>query len=94
MDQLVCLGLVQTQRRFSHVQAESYGQAYSDTGGCDKTWSAGAWFVYREDILVKAVFDASMKWHLIEEFGPESFRVQDDGTLLFEHEYIDKDIVW
>ena len=41
-------------------------------------------------------FDAAMKWHLIEEFGPESFRVQDDGTLLFEHEYIDKDslITW
>ena len=38
-------------------------------------------------------FDAAMKWHLIEEFGPESFRVQDDGTLLLEHEYIDKDIV-
>ncbi|MDO5409760.1 MAG: WYL domain-containing protein, partial [Lachnospiraceae bacterium] len=42
------------------------------------------------------VFDASMKWHLIEEFGPDSFQVQDDGTLLFEHEYTDKDglIAW
>ena len=49
--------------------------------------------IFPGDITVKAVFDASMKWHLIEEFGPESFRVQDDGTLLFEHEYIDKDIV-
>ena len=47
--------------------------------------------IFRGDIKVKAVFDASMKWHLIEEFGPESFQVQDDGTLLFEHEYTDKD---
>ena len=47
-------------------------------------------------VNVKAVFDASMKWHLIEEFGPESFQVQDDGTLLFEHEYTDDDdlIAW
>lgn len=47
-------------------------------------------------INVKAVFDASMKFHLMEEFGPDSFTVQRDGTLLFEHEYTDKDnlITW
>lgn len=47
-------------------------------------------------IKVKAVFDPSMKWHLIEEFGPDSFRVQSDGTLLFEQEYTDKEnlIIW
>ena len=38
---------------------------------------------------VKAVFDSSMKWHLIEEFGIDSFTVQSDGDLLFEHEYSD-----
>lgn len=52
--------------------------------------------IFPGNIHVKAVFDASMKWHLIEQFGPDSFRVQEDGTLLFEHEYTDKDnlIVW
>ena len=52
--------------------------------------------MFSGSINVKAVFDASMKWHLIEEFGPESFRVQDDGTLLFEHEYTDREglIAW
>lgn len=52
--------------------------------------------IFPGNIRVKAVFDASMKWHLIEEFGPDSFRVRDDGTLLFEHEYTDKDglIAW
>lgn len=38
---------------------------------------------------VKAVFDASMKWHLIEEYGIESFTELPDGKLLFEHEYAD-----
>lgn len=38
---------------------------------------------------VKAVFDSSMKWHLIEEFGIDSFTVQSNGDLLFEHEYSD-----
>lgn len=47
-------------------------------------------------INVKAVVDASMKWHLMEEFGHDSFTIQRDGTLLFEHEYTDKDnlITW
>lgn len=52
--------------------------------------------IFPAGINVKAVFAPSMKWHLIEEFGPDSFTVQADGTLLFEHEYTDKDnlITW
>lgn len=38
---------------------------------------------------VKAIFDASMKWHLIEEYGVESFTELSDGKLLFEHTYAD-----
>ena len=38
---------------------------------------------------VKAVFDPSMKWQLVEEYGAGSFKEQADGTLLFEHEYAD-----
>ena len=52
--------------------------------------------IFSAGVNVKALFDPSMKWHLIEEFGVESFSVQPDGTLLFEHEYTDKDsmITW
>ena len=38
---------------------------------------------------VKAIYDASMKWHLIEEYGIESFTELPDGKLLFEHDYAD-----
>ena len=38
---------------------------------------------------VKAVFDPSLKWRLIEEYGADSFTVLPDGNLLFEHEYSD-----
>ncbi len=38
---------------------------------------------------LKALFDPSMKWRLVEEFGVDSFMEQDDGSLLFEHEYAD-----
>ena len=38
---------------------------------------------------VKAIFVASMKWHLIEEYGIESFTELPDGKLLFEHDYAD-----
>ena len=40
---------------------------------------------------VKAVFDPSMKWYLIEDYGIESFTELPDGKLLFEHEYADDD---
>lgn len=38
---------------------------------------------------VKALFDPSMKWQLVEEYGVDSFMEQGDGSLLFEHEYAD-----
>ncbi len=38
---------------------------------------------------VKAVFDPSMKWQLVEEYGTGSFTEREDGSLLFEHEYAD-----
>ena len=46
--------------------------------------------------LVKAVFDPSMKWQLVEEYGKDSFTERDDGSLLFEHEYADDEglIAW
>ncbi|MCI6499331.1 MAG: YafY family transcriptional regulator [Lachnospiraceae bacterium] len=45
--------------------------------------------IFQAKTRVKAVFDASVKWHLIEEYGVESYEVQSDGSLLFEHEYFD-----
>ena len=45
---------------------------------------------------VKAVFDASLKWRLIEEFGKDSYTELPDGKLLFEHAYADDEglIAW
>ena len=45
--------------------------------------------VFPQKAKVKAVFDPSMKWHLIEEYGAESFIELSDGKLLFEHTYAD-----
>lgn len=45
---------------------------------------------------VKAVFDPSLRWQLIEEYGVDSFTERPDGSLLFEHTYADKQglIAW
>ena len=45
---------------------------------------------------VKALFDPSMKWQLVEEYGVDSFTEQNDGSLLFEHEFADDEglIAW
>ena len=45
--------------------------------------------VFPSQATVKAVFHPSMKWHLIEGFGIESFKERPDGMLLFEHDYAD-----
>jgi len=52
--------------------------------------------IFPREIHVKAVFQPEMKWHLLEEFGADSFTVQPDGTLLFEQEYTDREnlITW
>ena len=45
--------------------------------------------VFPSQDRVKAIFDPSMKWQLVEEYGADSFTEMDDGSLLFEHEYAD-----
>lgn len=39
---------------------------------------------------VKAVFESSARWRLVEEYGPESFTEQEDGRLLFKFGFSDK----
>lgn len=40
--------------------------------------------------LVKAVIQPEFQWRLVEEYGPESFTRQPDGTLLFSAGFTDK----
>lgn len=40
---------------------------------------------------VKAVFEPSARWRLVEEYGPKSFTEQEDGRLLFEFGFSDKE---
>lgn len=42
-------------------------------------------------IPVEAVITPQMKWRLMEDYGPESFTVQEDGSLLFKWTFVDKD---
>ena len=46
--------------------------------------------VFPDAYQVKAVIRPQYKWRLVEEFGPESFTVQADGTLLFSFGFADK----
>lgn len=39
---------------------------------------------------MKARIQPEYKWRLVEEYGPESFQVQPDGTLLFSFGFTDK----
>lgn len=45
--------------------------------------------LYPRNIKVKALFDADMKWRLVEEFGMECYSERKDGKLLFEEYYSD-----
>ena len=52
--------------------------------------------IFPGGISVKALFDPDCKWRLVEEFGPDCFTVQEDGLLLFQADYTDKEnlITW
>lgn len=52
--------------------------------------------VSQPKIRMKAIFEPDMKWHLIEEYGAESFSETDDGKLLLEREFTDEEglIAW
>ncbi len=47
--------------------------------------------LYPRNIKVKALFDADMKWRLVEEFGMKCYSETKDGKLLFEEYYSDMD---
>lgn len=47
--------------------------------------------LYPRNIKVKALFDADMKWRLVEEFGMKCYSERKDGKLLFEEYYSDMD---
>lgn len=44
-------------------------------------------------VRLKALFDPSMKWHLIESYGTSSFQIQTDGTLLFERDMDEENLI-
>lgn len=52
--------------------------------------------IFPGGIKVKALFEPECKWRLVEEFGTGSFKEQEDGKLLFQADYTDKEnlITW
>lgn len=47
--------------------------------------------IFPGGIKVRALFEQGCKWRVAEEFGTESFSVRQDGKLLFQADYTDKD---
>lgn len=52
--------------------------------------------IFPGGIKVKALFEPECKWRLVEEFGTGCFRETEDGKLLFQADYTDKEnlITW
>lgn len=49
--------------------------------------------IFPANIRVKVLFEPEMKWRLVEEFGCECFKIQEDGRLLFQMNYTDDKIL-
>lgn len=47
--------------------------------------------IFPGGIRVQALFEASCKWRLVEEFGTGCFQTQPDGRLLFSADYTDRE---
>lgn len=52
--------------------------------------------IFPGGIAVRALFEPECKWRLVESFGPYCFAEQDDGRLLFQADYTDKEnlVTW
>ncbi|MBD5468395.1 MAG: YafY family transcriptional regulator [Lachnospiraceae bacterium] len=52
--------------------------------------------IFPGGIRVKALFEPECKWRLVEEFGTECFRETEDGKLLFQADYTNREnlITW
>lgn len=52
--------------------------------------------IFPGGIKVKALFEPECKWRLVEEFGRECFRETEDGKLLFQADYTNREnlITW
>ena len=52
--------------------------------------------IFPGGIRVKALFDPSCKWRLVEDFGAGCFEVQEDGRLLFHADYTNREelLIW
>lgn len=52
--------------------------------------------IFPGGIRVRALFAPEVKWRLVEEFGPHCFTGTDDGRLLFQADYTDREnlIAW
>ena len=52
--------------------------------------------IFSGGIQVKALFEPECKWRLVEEFGSGSFKIQEDGRLLFQADYTNKEnlVTW
>ena len=49
--------------------------------------------VFPHDYLVKALVAPEYRWRLIEEYGPDSFTLREDGKLLFSFGFTDEDTI-
>lgn len=47
--------------------------------------------IFPGGIQVKALFEPEYKWRLVEEFGPSCFRETENGKLLFQADYTNKE---
>lgn len=47
--------------------------------------------IFPGGIRVKALFEPEYKWRLVEEFGTSCFREMEDGKLLFEADYTNRE---
>ena len=50
-----------------------------------------AYNIFPSTGMIQAVFEPEMRWRLMEDFGMDCFREQEDGTLLFTYEFMDKE---
>jgi len=50
-------------------------------------------FYLRDDKMIEVLFNNSVKYRVVESYGPDSFIERDDGSLLFKRGYTNREFM-
>ena len=91
---MVCMGILSETKRFSPFKLNRITELKTGKIITKKHIKPPPDFsaenIFPTEFTIEAIFDSSVKWRIIDEYGIDSFKQLENGKLYFIHESTDK----